>query len=171
VNNAGGGPFKPALETSEAAFERTLRFSLTQAFLLTRLVARGMVANGRGVVLNVSSAVGHVSSRGFVAYGVAKAGLDHLTRLLGNELAPKVRVNGLALGSVETPALAPFVSDPRMRDEMLRRTPMRRLGTLEDAALAAMYLCSDASSYVTGKVLEVDGGITVSNFPYELPDL
>lgn len=171
VNNAGGGPFKKALETSEKLFEGTLRFSLTSAFLLTRLVAPGMIARGGGTVLNISSAIGHVPSRGFVAYGVAKAGLDQMTRLLGQELAPKVRVNALALGSIETPALAPALVDPRMRDGMIARTPMRRLGTTDDVALAALYLCSSASSFVTAKVFEVDGGIEASNFPMELPDL
>jgi len=171
VNNAGGGPFKDAMRTSEQLFEGTLRFSLTSAFLLTRLVAPDMVARGKGAVLNISSVMGRVTSRGFLAYGVAKAGLAHMTRLLGNELAPKVRVNALALGSIETPALTPFLADARMKEEMIRRTPMRRIGTVEDAAAAALYLCSDASSFVTGKVLEVDGGVEISNFPVDLPDL
>jgi 7-alpha-hydroxysteroid dehydrogenase len=171
VNNAGGGPYKKALETSEKLFEGTIRLSLTSAFLLTRLIAPGMIAAGGGAVLNISSAIGHVPSRGFVAYGVAKAGLDQMTRLLGQELAPKIRVNALALGAIETPALAPALTDPRMRAGMIARTPMRRLGTTEDVALAALYLCSDAGSYVTGKVVEVDGGIEASNFPIDMPDL
>ena len=171
VNNAGGGPFKDAMRTSEQVFEDTLRFTLTSAFLLTRLVAPSMIERGRGAVLNIGSSTGRVTSRGFVAYGVAKAGLAHMTKLLGNELAPKVRVNAIALGAIETPALAPFLADERMRAEMIRRTPMRRLGRVEDAAAAALYLCSDASSYMTGKVLEFDGGIEISNFPIDLPDL
>jgi len=171
VNNAGGGPFKDALRTSEQLFEGTLRFSLTSAFLLTRLVAPDMIARGKGTILNVTSAVGRVSSRGFVAYGTAKAALTHMTRLLGNELAPKIRVNALALGAIDTPALATVVADAKMTAGMIQRTPMRRIGRVEDAALAALYLCSDASSYVTGKVLEVDGGIETSNFPVDLPDL
>lgn len=172
VNNAGGGPFKPALDTSERLFEHALRFSLTSSFLLTQKVARGMLARNGGVVLNVSSATAHVRSRGFVAYGTAKAGLEHMTRLLGTELAPRVRVNAISLGAIETPALAPFLEgDPKARAGFERRTPMRRIGTVEDAAAAALYLCSDASSYVTGKVLEVDGGMDTTNFPVELPDL
>ncbi len=171
VNNAGGGPFKDALRTSETLFEGTLRFNVTSAFLLTRLVVPSMVAQGGGSVLNVSSAVGRFASKGFVAYGTAKAALAHMTRLLGHELAPKVRVNAIAVGSVETPALAPFLADPKMKAGMIARTPMRRIGTVDDVALAALYLCSDAGSYLTGKVLEVDGGIEYSNFPVELPDL
>jgi 7-alpha-hydroxysteroid dehydrogenase len=171
VNNAGGGPFKDALRTSEQLFEGTLRFCLTSAFLLTRLVAPEMIARGKGCILNIGSTTGRVTSRGFVAYGVAKAGLAHMTRLLGAELAPKVRVNALSLGAIETPALTPFLADPKMREGMIARTPLRRIGRVDDAALAALYLCSDASSYVTGKILEVDGGLEASNFPIDLPDL
>ena len=81
-------------------------------------------------------------------------------------------LNGtLSLGAIETPALTPFLTDPKMRDGMIARTPMRRIGRVDDAALAALYLCSDASSYVTGKILEVDGGLEASNFPIDLPDL
>src|SRR5262249_32211975 len=135
VNNAGGGPFKEAMRTSEQLFETTLRFSLTSAFLLSRLAASDMIERGKGVVLNISSAIGRVASRGFLAYGVAKAGLAHMTKLLGKELAPKVRVNALALGAIETPALAPFLADARMKEGMIRRTPMRRIGHVDDVSL------------------------------------
>jgi len=90
---------------------------------------------------------------------------------MGTELAPRVRVNAIAVGSVETSALAPFLEDDARRAEMNARTPMRRLGTTDDIALAAIYLASSAASFVTGKVFEVDGGIEASNFPFEIPDL
>jgi 7-alpha-hydroxysteroid dehydrogenase len=171
VNNAGGGPYRPALRTSERAFEETLRFNLTQAFLLTRLVVPHMLEGEGGSVVNVSSSVGRLPERGFVAYGTAKAGLAHLTRLLAHELAPRVRVNALAVGSVLTDALAPFVAEAKLREAMEARTPMKRLGTPEDIAIAALYLASPAASWVTGKVLEIDGGTVASNFPLELADL
>jgi len=171
VNNAGGGPYTPALRTGEAAFEWTLRFNVTSAFLLTRLCADTMLAGDGGVVLNISSALGQVVERGFVAYGTAKAALAHMTELLGYELAPRVRVNALALGSVETSALAPFLSEGDLRAQMIARTPMRRLGTVEDVASAALFLCSPAASWITAKVYEVDGGQPASNWPYALDDL
>ena len=171
VNNAGGAPYKPALTTSERAFEAAFRFNVTSAFLLTRLAVPAMLEGDGGCVLNVSSALGRFPERGFVAYGTAKAGLAHMTRLLAYEFAPRVRVNALGVGAVETSALAPFLASEGMREKMESRTPMRRIGTPEDIALAALYLASPAASWVTGKVLEVDGGIEFSNFPLELPDL
>jgi 7-alpha-hydroxysteroid dehydrogenase len=171
VNNAGGGPFQPALRTSERVFEETLRFNLTSAFLLTRLAVASMLERGGGAVVNISSAVGRFPERGFVAYGTAKAGLAHMTRVLAHELAPRVRVNALAVGATLTDALAPFVADEERRRAMEAKTPMRRLGTPEDIAAAALYLASPAASWVTGKILEVDGGTIASNFPFELPDV
>ena len=171
VNNAGGTPPQPALRTSERMFENALRFNVTSAFLLTRLVVPRMLEGGGGSIVNISSAMSWVVDRGFVAYGTAKAALSHMTRLLGYELAPRVRVNAIAVGSVETSALAPFLAGG-VRERMESLTPMRRLGTVEDIALAALYLASPAGSFVTGKVFEVDGGLAAtSNMPLGLPDL
>lgn len=165
VNNAGGWPPKPALETSEKYFEQALRFNVTSAFLLTRFVVPRMLERDGGSVVNISSAAGRLVMSGFVAYGTAKAALSFMTRELGHELAPRVRVNAIAVGSVETSALAPFLDD-ELRAKMEALTPMRRIGAVEDIALAALYLASPASSYVTGKVLEVDGGLETTNWPY-----
>jgi len=171
VNNAGGAPHQPALRTSEAMFEHALRFNVTQAFLLSRLVAPRMLESGSGSILNISSSLGHVVGRGFVAYGTAKAALEHMTRLLANELAPKIRVNSIACGAIETDALRGFVASPGVREGLVKKTPLRKVGRVADIAAAAVYLSSDAGSYVTGKILEVDGGITASNTPFDLPDL
>ncbi len=171
VNNAGGAPHIPALRTGESAFEHALRFNVTQAFLLTRMVVPGMIERGAGSVINISSSLGHVVGRGFVAYGTAKAALEHMTRLLGNELAPKVRVNAIACGAIETDALKQFLSNDAIRDGMIARTPLRRVGSIEDVCSVAALLASDAGAYMTGKVIEVDGGLTRSNTPFDIPDL
>jgi 7-alpha-hydroxysteroid dehydrogenase len=168
VNNAGGWPPQPALETSERTFEQALRFNVTTAFLLTRLCVPHMLASGGGSI--VSSAAGRLVMAGFVAYGTAKAALSFMTRELGREFAPKVRVNALAVGAVETSALAPFLND-ELRAKMEALTPMGRIGTVEDIALAALYLASPASSWVTGKVFEVDGGTEATNWPFEGPTI
>ena len=170
VNNAGGWPPQPALETSERTFEQALRFNVTTAFVLTRLCVPHMVAGGGGSVVNISSAAGRLVMAGFVAYGTAKAALSFMTRELGREFAPKVRVNALAVGAVETSALAPFLND-ELRAKMEALTPMGRIGTVEDIALAALYLASPASSWVTGKVFEVDGGTEATNWPFEGPTI
>jgi 7-alpha-hydroxysteroid dehydrogenase len=165
VNNAGGFPPRPALLTSERSFEEAFRFNVTSAFVLSRLVVRHMLDADGGTVLNISSAAGRLVQPGFVAYGTAKAALSFMTRLLASEFAPRVRVNALAVGAVETSALAPFLDD-EVRARMSALTPMGRIGTVEDVALAALWLASPASSWVTGKVVEVDGGTEATNWPF-----
>ena len=170
VNNAGGTGPKPALRTSENMFEGAFHFNVTSAFLLSRFAIPHMLETaGGGAIVNISSAMSRFVEPGFLAYGTAKAALNHMTRLLAHELAPKVRVNALAVGSVATDALMPFLSD-ELRQEMEKLTPMRRLGSTEDIALAALYLASPAASWVTGKVIEVDGGLIASNWPLDLSD-
>jgi len=166
VNNAGGFPPMRALDTDEPSFDWCLRFNVTSAFLLTRSCLPHMLARDGGVVLNISSAAGRIVRSGFVAYGTAKAALSFMTRQLAAEFAPRVRVNALAVGAVETSALAPFLND-EIRTRMEAMTPMRRIGTVEDVALAALWLCSPAASWVTGKVVEVDGGTESTNWPFD----
>jgi 7-alpha-hydroxysteroid dehydrogenase len=170
VNNAGGWPPQAALETSEHTFAQALHFNVTTAFVLTRLSVPHMLASGGGSVVNISSAAGRLVMAGFVAYGTAKAALSFMSRELGREFAPKVRVNAIAVGATETSALTPFLND-ELRAKMESLTPMRRLGTVEDIALAALYLASPAGSWVTGKVFEVDGGTEATNWPFEGPTI
>jgi 7-alpha-hydroxysteroid dehydrogenase len=155
VNNAGGSMPGPFLDTSEKAFEGAFHFNVTTAFTLSKLAVPHMLAGDGGSIVNISSAMGRLTDRGFVAYGTAKGALSHMTRLLAFDLAPRVRVNAIAVGSVE----------------MVAKTPMRRLGETDDIAIAALYLASPASSFVTGKILEVDGGIEAPNLDMHLPDL
>ena len=170
VNNAGGSPPKAALRTSEQMFEHALRFNVTSAFLLSRLAIPRMLEREGGAVLNVSSGLSWLVEKGFVAYGTAKAALSHMTRLLGYELAPRIRVNAIAVGAVATDALLPFLEAlPEARARLEAATPMGRIGRPEDIAAAALYLCSPAGGWVTGKVFEVDGGTVASNWPLDLP--
>ena len=165
VNNAGGSPPKPALETSDRMFERAFHFNVTTAFTLSRLVVPHMRASGGGSIVNISSAAGRLVQPGFAAYGTAKAALSFLTRNLGAEFAPSVRVNAIGVGSVATSSLLPFLDD-ELRAKMEALTPMRRLGEVEDIALMALYLASPASSWVTGKIMDVDGGTETTNWPF-----
>lgn len=170
VNNVGGTMPRPFLDTSAGYLERAFHFNVTVAFQLTRLAAPVMLAGDGGSVVNVASAIGRLVDRGFVAYGTAKAALIHMTRLIALDLAPRVRVNVVAPGAIETEALGTVLTD-EMRETMIGLTPARRLGRVEDIAAAILYLASDAGSYVTGKVVEVDGGQHVANLPLGLPDL
>ncbi len=166
VNNAGGWPPKPALTTSEKNFEEAFRFNVTTAFLLSRFAIPHMLEGDGGAIVNISSAAGRIAQKGFVAYGTAKAALSFMTRQLAAEFAPKVRVNAIAVGAVETSALAPVLND-ELRAAMEKMTPMQRIGSVEDIAGGALYLASTAASWVTGKVIEIDGGTETTNWPFD----
>jgi len=172
VNNAGGTPPRPAMKTSEAFFENALRFNVTAAFLLTQLVARQMVDTaGEGAVVNISSRSSDMVQTSFVAYAAGKAALNMMTRNLAAELAPRVRVNAISVGGVATEGLAMVLTDDALRAQFEANTPMRRPGTPEDIACAVLYLVSDASSWVTGKIFQVDGGTESPSIAVPVPPL
>ena len=171
VNNAGGTPPRPFLDTSPGYFERAFHFNTTTAFVLSKAAVPHMIEQGEGTIVNISSAIGRLRDRGFSAYGTAKAALTHLTRLMAADLAPKVRVNGIAVGSVATSALETVLTDDGIRKEMVTGTPLKRLGEPDDIALCALYLASPAASFVTGKIFEIDGGLEEANLALGLPDL
>lgn len=171
VNNAGGSMPTPLLDTSVRSFEQAFHFNVTTAFALSKAAIPHMLAGDGGSIVNISSAMGRLRDRGFAAYGTAKAALAHLTRLMAIDCSPRVRVNAIAVGSVATSALEVVLTDDAIRNEMVEKTPMKRLGDVDDIAIGALYLASDASSFVTGKVLEIDGGIEAANLDLRLPDL
>jgi 7-alpha-hydroxysteroid dehydrogenase len=171
VNNAGGSMPGPFLDTSEKAFEGAFHFNVTTAFTLSKLAVPHMLARDGGSIVNISRAMGRMTDRGYVAYGTAKGALSHMTRLMASDLAPRVRVNGIAVGSVATSALEIVLTNDDLRNEMVAKTPLRRLGETDDIAIAALYLASPAGSFVTGKMLEVDGGIEYPKLALNLPDL
>jgi 7-alpha-hydroxysteroid dehydrogenase len=159
VNNAGGAMPRAALDTSEGFMARTFAFNVTAPLTLTKLAARQMVDTvGRGAVVNISSRSASMTQTMFVAYGAAKAALDRMTRNIAPELAPRVRVNAIDVGGVATRSLDIVLTDEALRQQFLDGTPMSRPGEPEDIACAVLYLASDASSWVTGKVFEIDGG-------------
>jgi len=175
INNAGGTAPRPFLDTTPGYFERAFHFNVTTAFALSRLVVPHLLktatADEPAAIVNISSAIGRLRDRGFVAYGTAKAAMLHLTRLMAIDFAPRIRVNAIAVGSVATSSLETVLTNDDLRNEMVARTPLHRLGDPEDIALAALYLASPAGSFITGKVLEVDGGIEAPNLALGLPDL
>lgn len=169
VNVAGGTPPTVALAVSDADLEAAFHFNVTSAFHLARIAAPHLAKRGDGAIVNISSAMSHRVDSGFVAYGAAKAALDHLTRLLAHEWAPKIRVNAVAVGATRTEALSFVTSIPGVEGGMSAKTPMGRLGEPEDIALAVLYLASPASAWVTGQVLSVDGGAPTSVWPFPIP--
>ncbi|WP_326569612.1 SDR family oxidoreductase [Amycolatopsis rhabdoformis] len=170
VNNVGGTYPRPFTETTTDFLEEAFRFNVATAHALTVAATPALLESG-GAVVNISSIMGRVQGRGFLAYGTAKAALSHYTRLAAVDLAPKVRVNAICVGSVLTSALELVAGNEEIRVKMENATPLQRIGSAEDVASAVLYLASAAGSYVTGKVLEVDGGLQAPNLELGLPDL
>lgn len=172
INNAGGTAPRPAMMTSERFFHSAVHFNAIAPFLLTKIAARAMVdTTGRGSVINISSRAGDMALTSFLAHGVGKAALTHMTKNLAAEFAPFVRVNAIGTGAVDTRALATVMQDEHMHRDLLARTPMGRAGQPEDIANAALYLASPASSWVTGTILNVDGGSSVPAVEIPVPSL
>jgi 7-alpha-hydroxysteroid dehydrogenase len=171
VNNVGGTMPTPFLDTSPRFMEAAFHWNVATAHALTRAAVPIMLEHGGGSVVGISSAMGRLADRGFVAYGTAKAALAHYTRLAATDLAPKIRVNAVAVGSVATSALDIVLHDDNLRRQMEEATPLRRIGDPEDIAAAVVYLCSPAGGFITGKVIEVDGGTEYPNLKLGLPDL
>ena len=172
VNNVGGTMPNTLLTTSTKDLKDAFTFNVVTAHALTVAAVPLMLEHsGGGSVINISSTMGRLAGRGFAAYGTAKAALSHYTRLAALDLCPRIRVNAIAPGSILTSALDVVASNDELRKPMEKVTPMRRLGDPADIAAAAVYLASPAGSFLTGKTLEVDGGLTFPNLDIPVPDL
>lgn len=175
VNNMGGTIPNAFLDTTPKYLENAFQFNVSTAHALTRAavphILESATASAPGAVVNISSVMGRVAGRGYLAYGTAKAALAHYTRLAATDLAPRIRVNAVAVGSVATSALDIVMTNDALRTQMEESTPLGRIGDPEDVAAAALYLASPASAYVTGSLLRVDGGIDVPNLDLGLEDL
>lgn len=163
VNNAGINMKKSALEVTDQEFQQILLTNLTSVFALTREVAKNMIANKSGSIINISSMAAQYGLPGVVAYAASKTAIEGVTRTLAVELSPHgVRVNCIAPGFIATKMSATALNgDPERRQKVLSRTPMGRLGDPQDVANAAYFLASDDSTFITGTVLPVDGGNSI----------
>jgi NAD(P)-dependent dehydrogenase (short-subunit alcohol dehydrogenase family) len=161
VNNTGGVPFfgpmlKASLDDWDASFEVNLR----SAFILTKKVVESWMGANGGNIINVASIAGlRGRAAGLGIYGVTKAGLLMFTKRLATELAPnRIRANAVAPGFVKTEFSRELWENPKLLETILASTPSGRLGTVEDVARAVTFLASEASSYINGEVLTIDGG-------------
>jgi len=162
VNNAGLNRPQPFLEVDEATLDQLLTLNVRAAFLVAQAAARLMVTQGGGVIVNMSSQMGHVGSElNRTVYVMTKHAVEGLTKAMAVELAPKgVRVVSIAPTFVQTPLTKPFFDDPETRKWILDRIPLGRGGSVEEVAQAVVFLASPAASLVTGSSLLVDGGWT-----------
>ncbi|NQT71370.1 MAG: glucose 1-dehydrogenase [Chloroflexi bacterium] len=164
VNVAGGALPNQIANTSREKLHEAFDFNVAWIYSFIRICLPHLQAS-KGCVISISSAAGHIVQPNFSVYGTVKAALDQMTRMLASDLAPDVRVNAIAPGSIMTDALKMFLDEAALQ-KMSDLTPMKRLGESEDIAMGALYLASPAASWVTGKVLEVDGGMVTTNMPF-----
>jgi NAD(P)-dependent dehydrogenase (short-subunit alcohol dehydrogenase family) len=163
VNNAATNPyFGPMLDIPEAAFAKTVEVNVQGYFWAIReLCAHLRGRAGSGSIVNVASVAGFKAAPFQGVYGMTKAAVISMTQTLAQEIGPAgIRVNAVAPGLVDTRFAAAIVQNPSLRDLIVKRTPLGRVGQPDEIAGAVVYLASDAASYVNGHVLVVDGGMT-----------
>ena len=175
VNNVGGTFPTEFLKTSNEFLNEAFSFNVTTAHALTRAAVPLMLEGDDGTaqksVVTISSMMGRTADRGFIAYGTAKAALAHWTRMAAQDLAPRIRVNGIYVGSIMTSALEYVAGQPELMDQLETKTPLGRVGEPADVAAGVLYLASPAGQYVTGKLLEIDGGIQQPTLDLGFPDV
>lgn len=163
VNNAGINLKKPLTDVTDEDFQRIILTNVTSVFSMTREVARVMLTENRGSIINISSMAAHYGLPGVVPYSASKAAIEGMTRTLAVELSPRgIRVNCIAPGFIATKMSATALdSDPERKRKVLSRTPMGKLGVPEDVAHVAYFLTTDESAFMTGTVIPVDGGNSI----------
>lgn len=165
VNSAGIGSDIPFLDTPIETFDRIMAVNLRGSFLVGQATARAMARTGGGVIVNIASVSGMTGNLGRSAYGASKGGVVMLSRVMAVDLAAYgIRVNVLAPGPVDTP-LSVQMHDAATRSQWTSRVPLGRYGQPDEMAGAAVFLCSEDASYVTGHVLVADGGFLGSGLP------
>jgi 2-deoxy-D-gluconate 3-dehydrogenase len=158
VNNAGMAIVKRALEADEKSWDTVIETNLTSVFLLSQIAAQSMVKRRRGKIINLASEYSIFGSRVLPSYSASKGAVVQLTKSMAIDLASRnIQVNAILPGWIETDLTAPVKHTPQY-DEIIMRTPAGRFGFPEEIAGAAVFLASEASNFVTGSVLVVDGG-------------
>lgn len=161
VNNAGGNRPQPFLDVDLDTLDELIALNVRSMFVTAQAAARKMVAAGSGVIINMSSQMGHVGGPDRTVYCMTKHAIEGLTKAMAVELAPRgVRVNSVAPTYVETPMTLPFFEKADFKNDVLRRIPLGRVGRIEEVAAAVTFLASPAASLITGASLLVDGGYT-----------
>ena len=162
VNNAGRALLKPVVDVTDAEWDDVIDTNLKGAFFLSQLFGRACIADNRsGVIVSMASTHGMTGIAGRSVYGISKAGLIQMTRMLAIEWADKnIRVNAIAPTTVMTESRQQLLSDPDKRAAALSRIPSGRFDTPEEIAAAVVYLASPGAASVTGHTLPVDGGLT-----------
>lgn len=163
VNNAGINLKKDFTEVTDEEFQRIMTTNVNAMFALSREVSKGMIAEGKGSIVNISSMASQYGIPKVIAYTASKSAIEGMTRSMAVDLSPKgIRVNCIAPGFIATEMSAKALNnDPERKSKVLGRTPMGILGETKDIGLAALFLASDNAKFITGVVLPVDGGNSI----------
>lgn len=163
INNVGMNLLTTGIaDTEPATWQKIIDSNLSGTFLCCRMAAQMMKGQGGGKIVNISSVAGRKASPGMGIYGVAKAGIEMLTKVLAFELAPfKVHVNAVAPAMVRTDFSRPFWSNSEIHEQIVKTIPLGRIAEPVDVVNPVLFLSSDAASYITGQTIVVDGGSTV----------
>lgn len=173
VNNAGGGyEWSPFLDTTVEQLEALFHFTVATPFRLCQLAVPHLLERANAAIINIGSVTVGKALRGHLAYEASKAAVTQLTKSMAADLGPRIRVNGIHPGATETEFIREFLDNgpTELREAMINRTRLRRNGTPADIANAAVYLASPAAGWVTGTMLEVNGG-PVDELQNMFPDL
>jgi NAD(P)-dependent dehydrogenase (short-subunit alcohol dehydrogenase family) len=162
VNNAGISPPNTGTfcDTTPALWDKIMEVNVRGPFFLTAALGRKMAQRGRGSIVNISTTSALMAQPEIGAYCVSKAALNTMTRCFARELGPQgVRVNAISCGVIQTAMGDHTMNDPQRYADMMKINPLKRVGYPEEVAAAALFLASDASSYSSGVILQVDGGV------------
>jgi NAD(P)-dependent dehydrogenase (short-subunit alcohol dehydrogenase family) len=161
VNNAGTNHPQPFLEVDLATLDELLSLNVRSMFVTAQAAARVMARSRAGVIINMSSQMGHVGAANRTVYCMTKHAIEGLTKAMAVELGPLgIRVNAIAPTYIETPMTKPFLASDAFRNDVLRRIPLGRIGTIDEVVAAVTFLASPAASLITGASLLADGGYT-----------
>ena len=161
INNAGTNRPQPFLEVDPQTLDELLALNVRSMFVTAQAAARVMVPKRSGVIINMSSQMGHIGAANRTVYCMTKHAIEGLTKAMAVELGPLgIRVNAVAPTYIQTPMTQPFLADEAFREGVLQKIPLGRIGTIDEVVAAVTFLASPAASLITGASLLADGGYT-----------
>lgn len=162
LNNVGVAPANPAIDVTESDYDTTMNLNVKAMFFTSQAVAKQMIKQGGGRIINMSSQAGSITLDDESVYCMSKAAVNHLTKNLASEWAKyHIQVNAVAPTFIQTPGTEPWLNDPAFRKSVLDRIPLGRIGKPVEVAGAVVFLASEAASLITGEILMIDGGWTL----------
>ncbi|UCE92702.1 MAG: glucose 1-dehydrogenase [Flavobacteriaceae bacterium] len=162
VNNVGVAPANDALDVTESDYDLTMNLNVKAMFFTSQMVAKQMIKQGGGKIINMSSQAGSIALDQEAVYCMSKAAVNHMTKNLASEWAKyNIHVNAVAPTFIKTPGTEPWLKDPGFRQSVIERIPLGRIGKPEEVSSVVVFLASQAASLITGEIIMIDGGWTL----------